>query len=520
MYVGQGSSQAVVQDSGPAGGGGVGLGLSELLQVNRTTGTGPLNTHSCFYDNPITNPSGYHYLCFDANANGGGLISYGAGGIAAPLPLSFLVNGVPLTTPGIPVVPTQPRGDNSTNAASTAFVQQAASSLNVQLFGALGDSNGTTGNGTDDTNAIRNAILGAPNGDVFFPCGIYRITNTVTISGTGTYHLHGNGFCSKIFLDALGPVTALNFNTASLCSTAQLPCVVIEGLNFITPTNNGLGNNAIIANNQQKIRIANNWFSGYRSGIGLSLSYGPEIIGNTFVNFPGTAITTAADNTANSMQIVGNRLFGVGQVLSLPGISIGSGFGVLITGNDLETTGGILFQGTNSVAMYGNYIENSLSYNFYWGAGSNNSYDIAGNWFGASAATQLENVNGVRFDNNTIFNWVVTFGSTAVGVSPPNHNLLTGGASLGPLPAPNSTSCGTSPGTPIGTRYAGQQTEGTTSTGCTITFELAFGAAPICTVTPLTSFSSFTATPSASGIVVTHGNTSSGIFSWSCAGNG
>ena len=94
MYVGQGTSQPVVQDSGSAGGGGPGLGLSELLQVNRTTGTGPMGSHSCFLDNPTTTPGGYHYFCLDANAQGGGLITYGAGGAASALPLAFNVNGV------------------------------------------------------------------------------------------------------------------------------------------------------------------------------------------------------------------------------------------------------------------------------------------------------------------------------------------------------------------------------------------------------------------------------------------
>src|ERR1017187_9911008 len=90
MYVGQGTSQPVVQDSGSAGGGGPGLGLSEFLQVNRTTtGTGPLGSHNCFYDNPTTTPGGYHYFCLDANAQGGGLITYGAGGAASALPLAF-----------------------------------------------------------------------------------------------------------------------------------------------------------------------------------------------------------------------------------------------------------------------------------------------------------------------------------------------------------------------------------------------------------------------------------------------
>jgi hypothetical protein len=95
MYVGQGNSQPVVQDSGTAGGGGLGLGLSELLQVNRTaTGTGPLGAHACLYDNPTTNSAGYHYFCLDANAQGGGLLAYGSGGAASALPLAFNVNGV------------------------------------------------------------------------------------------------------------------------------------------------------------------------------------------------------------------------------------------------------------------------------------------------------------------------------------------------------------------------------------------------------------------------------------------
>lgn len=106
MYSVSGQSQPVVQDSGPAGGGAVGLGLSEFLQVNRpgngvttapyaNSGNGPLATHNCFYDAPTTNATGYHYLCLDANAQGGGLLTYGAGGTAAALPLQIISNGLP-----------------------------------------------------------------------------------------------------------------------------------------------------------------------------------------------------------------------------------------------------------------------------------------------------------------------------------------------------------------------------------------------------------------------------------------
>lgn len=114
MYLGAGTAQAVVQDSGPAGGGAKGLGLAELLMTKRGAGTppyagggtGPLGTTACMYDAPTTNPTGYHYLCLDPNAQGGGLIAYGAGGAAASLPLSINVNGSSGVIPGVtlPVV--------------------------------------------------------------------------------------------------------------------------------------------------------------------------------------------------------------------------------------------------------------------------------------------------------------------------------------------------------------------------------------------------------------------------------
>lgn len=101
MYLNSGSSQAVVQDSGPAAGGAVGLGMSEGLYVARGTGvppyvgqgSGPLGSNWCDYDAPITNATGYHYLCMSPNAHGGGLVAYGAAGGAADLPLNFSING-------------------------------------------------------------------------------------------------------------------------------------------------------------------------------------------------------------------------------------------------------------------------------------------------------------------------------------------------------------------------------------------------------------------------------------------
>ncbi len=133
MYSGpQGGSQAVVQPSGPAGGGGNGLGLSELLQVNRAAGTGPYGSHVALYDNPLTHAGGYHYLSMDANASGGGLLAYGYGGGASPLPFQFCVNGTcyqfPFVIGGIVGPPTTAIGDVAywNNTAGTLLADSAA----------------------------------------------------------------------------------------------------------------------------------------------------------------------------------------------------------------------------------------------------------------------------------------------------------------------------------------------------------------------------------------------------------
>lgn len=105
MYVGQGGGQAVVQDSGPAGGGTTGLGASEFLLTARGTGTppfvaqgsGPGGTNLCDYDAPTSNPTGYHYICLSANATVAGLtgtiITIGSGGATSPIPFYLCVNG-------------------------------------------------------------------------------------------------------------------------------------------------------------------------------------------------------------------------------------------------------------------------------------------------------------------------------------------------------------------------------------------------------------------------------------------
>lgn len=108
QYVGQGSGQPIAQDSGPAGGGGVGVGLSELGITARGTGTppyagqgtGPLGTNVCDYDAPITNAGGYHFLCLSPNVGGNAVIAVGSGGGATPGAFIVNLNGVNYPFPG------------------------------------------------------------------------------------------------------------------------------------------------------------------------------------------------------------------------------------------------------------------------------------------------------------------------------------------------------------------------------------------------------------------------------------
>lgn len=165
MYVGSGP-QAIVQDSGPAGGGGIGLGLAEQLLTVRGVGTapyanagsGPLGSNWCDYDAPTTNVTGYHFLCLSPNAQGGGLVAYGAAGAASQLPLTFNINGAafqfPFTTGGIVGPTTTTIGHLALWANTTGtLLSDGGAPITSPGTTAVGDIvlwNGTTGKALGD----------------------------------------------------------------------------------------------------------------------------------------------------------------------------------------------------------------------------------------------------------------------------------------------------------------------------------------------------------------------------------
>lgn len=231
MYVGDGTSQAVVQDSGPAGGA-LGLGLSELLLTYRSAGTGPGGTNLCDYDAPIDSAGGYHYLCLGATSTGG-LLNYGAVGSAPALPLTIsidgqqslvigdggIVAGLPLPTPtslgGVfsSSAPANQFATGINTSGAVTYGQPSFSNLSGTIASGqvAGSYTGITGLGT--------VTVGTWNGSIVAPAfggtGVNNGARTLTLGG----NLATSGAFASTFTMS-GP-TAVTFPTTGTLATLQ-----------------------------------------------------------------------------------------------------------------------------------------------------------------------------------------------------------------------------------------------------------------------------------------------------------
>lgn len=389
MYSGNGTSTPTLQDSGPAAGGAPGVGLNEQLLTiqgfsttgpNANAGTGPYGTNWCDYDAPITSSGGYHYLCLSPNAQGGGLIAYGAGGGAPNLPLQMNVNGVtysfPFSTTGIvgPATTTVgyiPLWNNTTGTLLSSGVPVPAGG-----FGTMKGPVSTTLNNIVTWNSTDGTLTGNGPAIPFGGFGTVKgppsttATNIVTwnssdgtLVGTGLAVPSGGlGNVTGTSPSIIGSVpvwtnatgTALNSGPASLLAGSATFSLTIGGvpaMSFPATFYTGVstyGPNTIV---------------GYRAGVGMNI---------------GAIETTSIGQAAGG---------GNGWALLVPGVGIGGGTG--LTGVENTFTG--FFAGTQMTtgqanAAFGNGalgLEITGSFNTAIG------HDTMRNSIGATSSTSI-----------------------------------------------------------------------------------------------------------------------------------
>ncbi|HQT65349.1 MAG TPA: hypothetical protein PLO16_12635 [Acidocella sp.] len=234
--------------------------MSELGITIRGTGTAPyanagtgqLETNVCDYDAPITNSSGYHYLCSSPNAQGGGLIAYGASGSATLEPFYINVDGsiytFPATTSGT-VLTTTGSGSGLTGLTYTQLPALPSNNLLGSLTNAT-----PSGQAVPSCSGPKNALIWTSG--VGFGCntitgsglgsvtsvGLSAGTTGLTITGSpvtsaGTITLGGN--LSNSALAVNGANTVLGSLTSSSPSALAVPSCSNSG-NALT-WSNGIG---------------------------------------------------------------------------------------------------------------------------------------------------------------------------------------------------------------------------------------------------------------------------------------
>lgn len=351
MYVNSGSSQPVVQDSGPASGGISGVGIKELGLTVRATGTapyadagsGPNAENFCNFDGP--NTGAYHYLCMSPNAQGGGLISYGAANGAPELPLQFMING-DLTTPAtftgyvagdvtcfdtgtqtITACPVQPGTIWTQDASAVAItggtiagVAITGSSITlsaplpvgsggtgVTSYGALSTAMGLGTMSTQNATAV--AITGG------------------TITGLPAPSL-GADAANKTYVDAVAtgllPLAASNFATATTLPTNTYANGASGVGATLTATANGALSVDGIAVSAAQVILVKNEAAPANNGIYTVTNAGSG--GAAYVLTRATYFDTAAEMLKNSYTAItgGNTLIGSSWILAANVTTVGT----------------------------------------------------------------------------------------------------------------------------------------------------------------------------------------------------
>lgn len=377
-----------------------------------------------------------------------GALALAASAAWAQLPISGLPSA---STPlgGTEVVPIVQGGVTKKVAAGVL-----ATTLQVtpQAYGALANSNGTTGNGHDDTAAFQAALnaaiiaaptAGATGGALYIPCGTYRVTSGLTATGLtypNTINIIGAGQCSQIYLDTPATATFLTVSSVGGCA-ALYPCMTVQGVTFITPHTNT--SSVFSITNWSAVVFNNVNVNGYTNFVTLTSSFGPVIMNSSFSNLRGYAVSCTADPSCNNGIFWNDKVFSSGAAAGVSAFVLGGGANnISIRGLDCEANYGCIeLHGVTSLVVSDSYIERNTNVAIYAQSGTNTGVRIANNWFynnGVGASMDLGLMSQVRLDNNTWNTQALTL-TSATSVAYGTEVLQTG-ASLAKY-CPVGTKC-------------------------------------------------------------------------------
>ena len=437
MYSPGGGYQTVIQDSGPAGGGLAGLGLSETLQVSPSaspnTGTGPLGAHNCEYSAPV-NSGAYYFFCTDPNAQGGGLMEYGHGGTAPAAPLIFIVNGTAYPFPfgAISGPPTSTSGDfalwsGNAGVALTdpgygppAFLQ-AVNNFYVSTAGS--DTSNTCQVSTAPCTTISHAVAEAM---------LYNMAGTNTV-----IHLSAGTWNESVNVGSL-PVGSGNNGEGAL--------IEFDGAGSGSTTWNG-GNSqcgTLIANFGADVAIENLTIEG--TGASCQSSLYAQLGGQ--INVYGGVVFGAANQQQMHAENAGSQI----ELWNSYGISGGAGtshMGAISNALIEENTPLITVTITNTPAFSQGFVNVALNGSVYLQSNITFGGSATGPRYQASA-------NGIVWTN----------GNTSLTYLPGNAagTTTSGGLYVGPLYSTDTSyvASGNTQG-PAGNSWFGQDSSGNTA---------------------------------------------------------
>lgn len=363
-----------------------------------------------------------------------------AGGAGSSFKISrgdLIANKAPIDSPtftGTPAAPTATAGTNTTQVATTAFVQNSKYVFYVNDYGAVGDSSGATTNGTNNATALDNCInaaISAGGGVVRLGTGIYRYTGVLNFTANNiTIEGHGMGI-STLFCDN---TSNNNANLRIVGNNIHYRNFTLLGRKVFQGNQTGValqGSNCSIAfvevsnscsfgiwvNNGSRNTVVNCIVhDSAADGIHVASTASQiNVLNNTIYTCADDGIGIGYEGPANQINVIGNNIYQTSAGIAIMGYSSSGStpdvHTINVENNNISTTwlAGIFLHVTQgsleNVNINGNTIRNAGSFAptasvLMRGTGVAAGISVQAGITGASGSVFMKNIS---ITNNNIF---------------------------------------------------------------------------------------------------------------------